>query len=257
MLRRPTTPSLWNCTITPPTRRLICRAGSFKLCPTPSRTVRSLRRPTYLVLAANGAAFAEAYGATNPVFDIFSGTLPANGILALNTSSNVTVAEVEYENQLPWPTNANGTGASLQLIDPHQDNWRAGNWAVGTYQPPTVTSAVDCNSPPPARPPLPCFTFISNLPATFTLTTSRWWPAACRDAGTNTVTDGDFESGFPRCRVDGVWPILTNSVLSTTVKHSGNASLHLDFHQPPAPHKSSAIYADHFARLDDQCDLHS
>jgi len=90
----------------------------------------SILAPTnYLVLAANGAAFAGAYGATNPVFDIFGGTLPASGILALNTSNNVTVAEVEYENQLPWPTNANGTGASLQLIDPHQDNWRAGNWS--------------------------------------------------------------------------------------------------------------------------------
>ena len=87
----------------------------------------------YLVLAGNNAAFAAAYGATNPVFDTFSGTLPSSGILALNTSSNVTVAEVEYENQLPWPTNANGTGASLQLIDPHQDNWRVGNWAFTPF----------------------------------------------------------------------------------------------------------------------------
>ena len=36
----------------------------------------SIIGPTnYLVLAANGAAFAAAYGATNPVFDMFSGTL--------------------------------------------------------------------------------------------------------------------------------------------------------------------------------------
>jgi len=28
----------------------------------------------------------------------------------------------------PWPANANGTGASLQLVDPRQDNWRPGNW---------------------------------------------------------------------------------------------------------------------------------
>jgi hypothetical protein len=94
----------------------------------------SLLSPTnYLVLAQNTADFAAAYGATNPVFDTFSGTLPASEILALNTSSNVTVAEVEYENQLPWPTNANGTGSSLQLIDPHQDNWRVGNWAVTSF----------------------------------------------------------------------------------------------------------------------------
>ena len=94
----------------------------------------SIIGPTnFLVLAANGAAFAEAYGATNPVFDTFSGTLPASEILALNTSNDVTVAEVEYENQLPWPTNANGTGASLQLIDPHQDNWRVGNWSFTPF----------------------------------------------------------------------------------------------------------------------------
>jgi len=94
----------------------------------------SIIAPTnFLVLAANGAVFAGAYGATNPVFDTISGTLPSSGILALNTSSNVTVAEVEYENQLPWPTNANGTGASLQLIDPHQDNWRVGNWAFTPF----------------------------------------------------------------------------------------------------------------------------
>jgi hypothetical protein len=47
----------------------------------------SILGPTnFLVLAANGAAFASAYGATNPVFDTFSGTLPASGILSLNTS---------------------------------------------------------------------------------------------------------------------------------------------------------------------------
>src|ERR1019366_6032536 len=92
---------------------------------------------SYVVLAANGAAFAGVYGATNPVFDIVDGTLSPSETLALlspiqNTSSNLTVAKVKYENILPWPTNANGTGASLQLIDPHQDNWRVGNWATVT-----------------------------------------------------------------------------------------------------------------------------
>ena len=45
------------------------------------------------------------------------------------------------------------------------------------------------------------------------------------EAGANVLTDGDFESGFP-----GPWTVsanLTGSALSTTVKHSGNASLHL------------------------------
>jgi len=184
----------------------------------------SILAPTnYLVLAANGAAFASAYGATNPVFDTFSGTLPANGTLVLNTSSNVTVAEVEYENQLPWPTNANGTGASLQLVDPHQDNWRVGNWA-----------AVSTNTPV-----TPQWTYVT---ATGTASTSLLYiylqsagdvyiddiklvAGSVPGAGANTLADGDFESGFP-----GPWTVSANlagSVLSTSIKHSGNASLHV------------------------------
>jgi hypothetical protein len=31
---------------------------------------------------------------------------------------------------LPWPTNAGGAGTALQLTDPHQDNWRVGNWSA-------------------------------------------------------------------------------------------------------------------------------
>jgi regulation of enolase protein 1 (concanavalin A-like superfamily) len=112
----------------------------------------SIIAPTnFVVLAANGAAFAGVYGATNPVFDTFGATLPSSGVLALNTASNMTVTEVEYENQLPWPTNANGTGASLQLIDPHQDNWRAGNWMAAKTLPvatPGKRNSVAASLPP-------------------------------------------------------------------------------------------------------------
>ena len=95
----------------------------------------SVIAPTnFLVLAANGAAFAETYGATNPVFDIFNGTLSPNGeTLTLNNASNLPVAKVKYDSQPPWLTNANGTGASLQLIDPRQDNWRVGNWSFTPF----------------------------------------------------------------------------------------------------------------------------
>lgn len=99
----------------------------------------SIIAPTnFLVLAANAAAFAGAYGATNLVFDIFSGTLQPGQILSLvqpdgNGTNNLTVTEVMYDSVPPWPTNANGTGASLQLIDPNQDNWRVGNWSAAPF----------------------------------------------------------------------------------------------------------------------------
>ena len=111
----------------------------------------------YLVLAQNHAAFARAYGATNPVFDLFTGTLQPPQLLSLiqpdgNGGTNVTVTELLYDSALPWPTNADGTGASLQLTDPQQDNWRAGNWtataAVAT--PDAVNSAARPLTPFPS-----------------------------------------------------------------------------------------------------------
>jgi hypothetical protein len=184
----------------------------------------TLTPTNYLVLAANGAAFAGAYGATNPVFDTFSGTLSPNGeTLTLNTTGNVAVAKVKFENQLPWPTNANGTGASLQLMDPQQDNWRVGNW-----------TSVLTNTPV-----TPQWTYFT---ATGTASSSLFYiylqsagdvyvddiqlvAGSVPGAGANTLTDGDFESGFP-----GPWTVsanLTSSVLSPAIKHAGNTSLHL------------------------------
>ena len=186
----------------------------------------SLLGPTnYLVLTANGAAFAAAYGATNPVFDTFSGTLPTSGLLALSTSSNSTVAEVAYENQLPWPTNANGTGASLQLVDPHQDNWRVGNW-----------QAVLTNAPPP---PLEWqyVTLTGSAPRPIVLICMhgaagdvyvddlKLVAGSVPEAGANLIQDGDFESPLT-----GPWTLsanMVNSSISTSIKHSGNASLHV------------------------------
>ncbi|HVU08842.1 MAG TPA: lamin tail domain-containing protein [Verrucomicrobiae bacterium] len=106
---------------------------------------------SFLILAANNAAFAAAYGATIPVFDTFSGTLQPGQILSLvQPGDNLTVAEVEYDDSLPWPTNA--IGASLQLIDPLQDNWRVGNWAVAPFSatPGAVNSVAGSLAPFPS-----------------------------------------------------------------------------------------------------------
>jgi hypothetical protein len=94
----------------------------------------------FLLLAANREEFAGAYGATNIVFDTFDGTLqPAGETLSLvvpgtNAANGLTVAKVRYASAAPWPAGPNGAGSSLQLLDPRQDNWRAGNWA-GNYPP--------------------------------------------------------------------------------------------------------------------------
>jgi hypothetical protein len=89
----------------------------------------------FLVLAANRGAFANAYGAAVPVFGEFAGRLQGEGetlsLLGPGASNGVDVVvdRVRYESSAPWSTNANGTGSSLQLIDPNQENARVGNWS--------------------------------------------------------------------------------------------------------------------------------
>ena len=187
----------------------------------------TLAPTNFLVLAANRASFAAAYGATSQVFDTFSGTLSPNGeTLALIQpgTTNTTVTQVRYQNSLPWPTNANAGGSSLQLIDAHQDNWRAGNWNAIS----TSTNA-----------PVPQWTYFTT---TGTASSSLLYiylesagdvyiddlklvAGSVPEAGANVLSDGDFESGFP-----GPWTVsanLSGSALSTQIKHSGNDSLHV------------------------------
>lgn len=111
---------------------------------------------SFLVLAANRPDFAVAYGATNVVFDTFNGTLQPDGeTLSLvqpgtNAASDMVVTKVRYQTTPPWPVGANGTGSSLQLVDPRQDNWRGGNWS-GEFPPlalsPGRTNAVSAALP--------------------------------------------------------------------------------------------------------------
>src|ERR1022692_3244388 len=118
----------------------------------------SILGPTnFLVLAANIPAFAAAYGATRLVLDTFDDSLSSDGELltllkpGTNGASDLTVAQVAYEDRLPWPTNGSAGGSSLQLIDPNQDNWRVGNWkmVLGSATPGSTNSTASALTPFP------------------------------------------------------------------------------------------------------------
>ena len=177
-----------------------------------------------LVLAANRTAFAEAYGATHPVFDTFDGALLPPQFIALvepgtNNSNETTVTALRYDNSPPWPTNVPGVNASMQLIDPQQDNWRVGNWAMAPgalqWNHVTVTGTASSST---------LYMYLQSAGDVY-LDDVKLVVGSVPEAGANVLADGDFESGFP-----GPWtvsPNLAGSVLSTAIRHSGNASLHL------------------------------
>ena len=184
----------------------------------------------YVVVVENRAAFAAAYGNTIPMAGEFAGHLDLDGETLSLIQPGVTptedrvINEVTYGVAAPWPAAANGTGASLQLVDPAQDNNRVANWAVAANS--TNASA-------------PAWQYVS---VTGTASSSRLYvyltsagevylddltlvAGNVPEAGTNFLKNGGFESPLA-----GTWTISSNHAGTTNsaqIKHSGGASLHL------------------------------
>jgi len=91
---------------------------------------------SYLILAKSRTTFGETYGYHIPVAGEFAnGTLqPTGEKLTLLSPNGATIDVVVYDDSAPWPTIASGSGISLQLIDPTQDNRRACNWATNAVR---------------------------------------------------------------------------------------------------------------------------
>src|SRR5207247_1635709 len=92
----------------------------------------------FVVIAKDRAAFATTYGSSLLLAGEFAGQLKNSGeTLRLiqpgpAAAEDIVIDEVTYSDELPWPAAADGTGPSLQLIDPSQDNSRVANWSAAT-----------------------------------------------------------------------------------------------------------------------------
>ncbi len=200
----------------------------------------------FLILAKDAAVFASTYGAAIPVLGEFPGSL-SNGGEALTlikpgatSAQDVIIDQVSYDNRLPWPAAADGQGASLQLIDPLQDGNRVANWAA------VATNAL----PPPPQWQRVVATGTASISSLYMYLQSagdvyiddvKIVAGSVADVGTNVLLNGDFESTFP-----GPWVVSANhsaSAISTSVKHSGNASLHM-IASSGGTTRSSSIYQD-------------
>src|SRR5438876_7717860 len=183
----------------------------------------------FLVVVNDPTAFVATYGSSIPIAGVFGGKLDNGGETlriikpGATPDQDLVIDEVTYDDDLPWPTDADGFGPSLQLIDPSQDNNRVANWAA------VITNSIST----------PQWQFVT---ATGAATSSRLYiyldgfgdvyiddlkfvAGSVPDVGTSYLINGDFESAFP-----GPWTVsanLSGSTLSTSIKHSGNASLHL------------------------------
>jgi hypothetical protein len=90
----------------------------------------------YLVVVGNRAAFMAAYGSSIPIAGEFNEQLDTAGeTLQLvkpgaTPAEDLIIDEVSYSAAAPWPAEANGTGSSLQLIDPAREAREVRNWAA-------------------------------------------------------------------------------------------------------------------------------
>ncbi len=88
-----------------------------------------LRPGQYLVVARNPALIKEIYGLTSGVLGPFGGRLANGGeLIRLKDSKGNLVDEVRYYDGGRWPRWPDGMGASLELVDPRQDNDFATAW---------------------------------------------------------------------------------------------------------------------------------
>uniref|UniRef100_UPI001877AFA2 lamin tail domain-containing protein n=1 Tax=Nocardioides dongkuii TaxID=2760089 RepID=UPI001877AFA2 len=84
-----------------------------------------------LVMAKDATQFQARYG-TAPTA-VYGGNLSNSGeTVSLKDTTGATIDTVTYGTADPWPTRADGTGPSLELIDPTLENNDSLNWAAAT-----------------------------------------------------------------------------------------------------------------------------
>lgn len=125
--------------------------SSDGLWPIPPGTV--IPRGGYVVFTSHDTAFRALYGGDRFVGGQFPGGLSSSGEQVQLLHGSTVVDEVTYGSVAPWPTTPNGTGPSLELLDPALDNAAPASWAASTNSgTPGLRNSVSGGGPPPGGP---------------------------------------------------------------------------------------------------------
>ena len=185
---------------------------------------------SFLLVVEDRVAFEAAYGGNLPIAGEWKGTLnPMGETLELvrpgvSGTPGFTVSKVRFQNSAPWPAAADGMGSSLQLMDASQPSDRIANWSsistnqtleVPQWQYVTLTGIATKS----------VLLIGMNTPGDVYIDDLKLVAGATAEAGANYLTNGDFES--PLNNPWTVSPNMANSAISTSVRHSGNSSLHV------------------------------
>ncbi len=104
-----------------------CFSG-ITLCFGAGTTVSAAGR---LVVGKDAARFQLQYGFAPAA--VYTGGLSNGGeTIAVKDATSAVIDTVTYSDRDPWPTTTDGTGPSLELVDPLADNTDPVNWAAST-----------------------------------------------------------------------------------------------------------------------------
>ncbi len=99
-----------------------------------------LKAGGYAVVAKNPEALVASNQFATNVIGKFTGSLGNGGeTVNLNDASSNLADTVTYDDSSPWPTEADGHGPSLELVDPALDNDSYASWLASTNGPPNGT----------------------------------------------------------------------------------------------------------------------
>ena len=84
----------------------------------------------YIIFTRNKNDFEALINIENQVIGDFDYGFGGNDIVILKDAQGNTHDSVNYDNDLPWPEGADGTGYTIELINPFLDNNIAGNWEI-------------------------------------------------------------------------------------------------------------------------------
>ncbi len=91
----------------------------------------SIGANAYLVVAGDAQAMMDAYGVT--AIEWTSGGLSNGGeTITLADLGGTEIDMVDFDDGIPWPSQADGNGSSLELCSPSKDNNNAVNWFDAT-----------------------------------------------------------------------------------------------------------------------------
>ena len=89
----------------------------------------------FIVLCKDVAAFESQFPqVANFIGDFGFGLSGGGELLRLFDSNEQLVDKVEYNDIAPWPTEPDGTGPTLELINPYLENDMASNWATSNAE---------------------------------------------------------------------------------------------------------------------------